>query len=359
MAYLYNFGFGQEDERTQAAATQAENGNILCVASAGDLPLSLLALGARSVTAVDFSEPQLHLCRLKSASIQCLEREEAAGLLGFVPASASRRRRWLNECLPLMPPEAAEFWNAHAAAVCKKGAIWCGRHEQFLSRLRLLLRPALGHAFEELAHCTDCGSQTEIFEKRINRIWLRMVFRLAFHPHVFSRRGMDPRSLAHRQSPVSLGDQYWATFRGFCTRTPAAVNPWLQLFLTGRLISLDAAPAYLTPTGFNRVKQTLGFLRLVKNDLLAFVRDQMPADMNKVCLSNLPDWLNAEQFGELISDLARKLAPGSRLVWCYLHANRQLPSSLSRQVLLCEDLGARLHEQDRFPFYHIVPARIA
>jgi S-adenosylmethionine-diacylglycerol 3-amino-3-carboxypropyl transferase len=359
MSFLYNFGFSQEDERTQAAAIQVEDGNVLCIASAGDLPLSLLALGARRIIAVDISEPQLHLCRLKSAAIQSLQREDAAKLIGFVPASATDRKRWLAQCLPLMPSETAEFWNAHAAELCDKGAIANGRYEQFLRKLRILLRPALGRAFKDLVQCTDLRSQKEIFEKRINRPWLRFIFRLVFNPHVYSSRGMDPRSLAHRQSSVPLGDQYWAMLRAFCTHASAAANPWLQLLTLGCLISPDAVPAYLTPTGFERAKQALEFLRWEKSDLLAFVNDQMPADINKVCLSNLPDWLDADRFEELIGKLAGKLAPGSRLVWCYLHAHRHLSRDLSRQVLLNEDLGTRLREQDRFPFYNIVPAQIA
>jgi S-adenosylmethionine-diacylglycerol 3-amino-3-carboxypropyl transferase len=358
MSFLYNFGFGQEDELTQAASIQVENGSVVCIASAGDLPLSLLALGARKIIAVDISEPQLHLCHLKSAAIQSLERGDAAKFLGFAPAGAMERQRWLAQCLPLMPPEAAEFWKTHGATMYCHGPIWCGRYERFLSRLRILLQPALGHAFQELVQCSDCISQKNIFEKRINRAWLRMVFRIAFNPSVFSRRGMDPKSLAQRQSPVPLGDQYWTMLRAFCINTMAADNPWLQLFTLGRLVSPGAAPAYLTPAGFERTKQALKFLRWVKSDVLEFVHSQMPADTNKVCLSNLPDWLNGDQFEELIGALSCKLASGSRLVWCYLHVQRNLPSRLSRQIRIFEDFGACLREQDRFPFYHIVPAQI-
>jgi S-adenosylmethionine:diacylglycerol 3-amino-3-carboxypropyl transferase len=125
----------------------------------------------------------------------------------------------------------------------------------------------------------------------------------------------------------------------------------------GHLVSLDAAPAYLTPMGFERAKQGLKFLQWVKSDMLEFVHSHMPADTNKVCLSNLPDWLNADQFEQLISALSCKLAPGSRLVWCYLHIRRDLPPNLSHQIRI-EDFGAHLREQDRFPFYHIVPAQI-
>jgi S-adenosylmethionine-diacylglycerol 3-amino-3-carboxypropyl transferase len=359
MSFLYNFGFGQEDELTQAASIQVEKGSILCIASAGDLALSLLALGGRKITAVDISEPQLHLCRLKSAAIQRLERADAAKFLGFMPAGARERQHWLAQCLPLMPPETAEFWNAHGAAIYSHGPIWSGRYERFLRRLRIFLKPVLGHAFKELAQCTDSISQNKIFDMQIDRPWLRMVFRFAFTPSVFSRRGMDPKSLAHRQSPVPLGAQYWSMLRAFCTNTSAASNTWLQLFTLGRLVSLDAAPAYLTPGGFERAKQALKFLCWVKSDALEFVHSQMPADTNKVCLSNLPDWLNADQFEELIGALACKLAPGSRLVWCYLHVRRNLTPSLSCRIRIFEDFGAHLREQDRFPFYHIVPAQIA
>ncbi len=169
---------------------------------------------------------------------------------------------------------------------------------------------------------------------------------------------MDPKSLTHRQSPVPLGEQYWAMLRSFFTGTPAAANPWLQLFTVGRLVSLDAAPAYLTQAGFDRAKRTLSAVSWVKGDMLAFVRSGMPADIDKVCLSNLPDWLDATQFEQLMNDLTNTLSPGSRIVWCYLHVHRRLPPNLSGLVTICEDLGARLREEDRFPFYHIVPALI-
>jgi S-adenosylmethionine:diacylglycerol 3-amino-3-carboxypropyl transferase len=335
-----------------------KDGNVLCIASAGDLPLSFVALGARKVIAVDVSENQLHLCHLKSAAIEALDREAALKFMGFLPAKPLERKRWLSLILPLMPPITAEFWTTHSAAMCNRGAIWCGRYERFLTGLRIILKPVLAQAFNELAQCTDCGLQKEIFERRINRAWLRVVFRFAFSPSVFSRYGMDPRSLAHRQSSIPLGDQYWAILRAFCTDTPAAGNPWLQLLTLGRLISSDAAPAYLTPAGFEKTKRGLGFLQWVKGDVRAFVRDQMPLDVNKVCLSNLPDWLDESQFEDLVRQLACRLARGSRFVWCYLHAQRSLPPNLAPQILISEDLGIRLRKQDRFPFYRIVPAHL-
>lgn len=359
MTHLLNFGFSQEDEITEAAALGVEGGIVLSVASAGDTALSLLGLGARQVIAVDISEPQLHLCRLKAAAIECLEREPAAALLGFVVASTANRRRWFTQCKGVLPTTTEEFWRAREGVLCTRGAIWCGRYEQFIRRIQLILRPLLGRSFAKLVHCTTCSEQRELFDYRIGRPWLNAFFRLAFHPHIFSRRGVDPQSLEHRQNAIPLGEQYWENFRSFCVDTPAALNPWLQLHTIGHLVSLDAAPSYLTASGFAKVKQGIGRLRWVKCDLLAYVRDQLPAEVNKVHLSNLPDWFGAADFEEILCELAGKLQPKSRLVWRYMHVNRQLPAQLLRPVRINDDLGSRLREKDRFPFYTIVPAQIA
>jgi S-adenosylmethionine-diacylglycerol 3-amino-3-carboxypropyl transferase len=356
---LFNFGFSQEDEMTEAAALRVEDGVVLSVASAGDTALSLLALGAREVIAVDISEPQLHLCRLKAAAVKCLDREDAAALLGFTDGSTSDRQRWLAECVSDLPSATAEFWRAHEDMLRTRGAIWCGRYEQFIRRMQLIIRPLLGRGFGELVQCTTASEQRKLFDDRIGRPWLNAFFRVAFHPRIFSRFGMDPQSLEHRQTSISLGDQYWAQFRSFCIDTPAPLNPWLQMHTIGRLASLNAVPSYLTSHGFAKAKEGISRLRWVRCDLLAYVRDQLPPQVNKVHLSNLPDWFGAEGFERILYELAGKLEPQSRLVWRYLHVNRPLPGQLSRLVHIDDELGRRLRQKDRFPFYTIVPAQIA
>jgi S-adenosylmethionine-diacylglycerol 3-amino-3-carboxypropyl transferase len=359
MSFLFDFGFSQEDEITASAALDVDGQTVLCIASAGDIPLSLLALGARKIVAVDISEPQLHLCRLKAAAIQCLERDAAAGLLGFTSASESERLRWLGQCIARLPGASAEFWRLHERVLCSRGAIWCGRYEQFIRKLLLIIRPLLGGAFDDLARCSTCAEQQALFDRRIGRAWLRAFFRLAFNPGIFSRYGIDRQSLAHRQSAIPLGEQYWAKLRSFCSDTPAVLNPWLQIHTMGRLLSLDAAPYYLTAEGFAKTRQEMDRLRWVHCDLHAYVRDQLPVETSRVYLSNLPDWSGAADFEQLICDLARKLAPQSRVVWCYLHVNPQLPGCLSGSVSIDDSVVLRRRERDRFPFYTYACARIA
>ena len=77
MRGLYNYGISQEDERTEAAALGLPGGRVLSIASGGDMALSLLALGADNVVAVDIEPAQLHLARLKLSAVLGLERLEA------------------------------------------------------------------------------------------------------------------------------------------------------------------------------------------------------------------------------------------------------------------------------------------
>ena len=154
MTHLYNFGLSQEDERSEAAALAlgAHGGRdrVLSIASAGDMPLSLLALGAESVIAVDVDPRQLHLSRLKVAAVRRLDREEAIRFLGFMPASRQSRRRWLREVLPALPPDARLFWEWHEEDAAG-GAIWAGRYERYISWLMRLVKPLFGfRPFEPL-----------------------------------------------------------------------------------------------------------------------------------------------------------------------------------------------------------------
>jgi len=99
MSHLFDFGFSQEDELSVSTALEINGETVLCIASAGDIPLSLLALGAGKIIAVDISEPQIHLCCLKAAAIQCLEREAQLACWAL-RTHAGERQRWFAQCRP-------------------------------------------------------------------------------------------------------------------------------------------------------------------------------------------------------------------------------------------------------------------
>lgn len=362
MTHLYNFGLSQEDERTEAAALALGTGGgrdrVLSVASAGDMPLSLLALGAGSVIAVDVDARQLHLSRLKAAAVQRLDREEAIRFLGFLPASRRSRRGWLHEVLPALPPDARLFWEWHEEDAAG-GAIWAGRYERYIRWLMLLVKPIVGfRLFEPLFECGTLQEQRETFARIFDRPKYRTIFRLAFHPRIYSRRGIDPRSLQFRSTEQSLGDQFFERFRTLCTATPARENHQLQLTALGRVLSTDAVPEYLTSRGFATVRARADRISFHQDDLLAFLELAPRGAFDRAHLSNVADWLPQARFEQAMRLLYARMATPARLVWRYIHVDRALPDDLEGKIRIDRALGERLGEHDRFPFYGIVPARI-
>jgi S-adenosylmethionine-diacylglycerol 3-amino-3-carboxypropyl transferase len=358
MRSLYNFGISQEDERTEARALELGPGDrVLSIASAGDMPLSLLALGAARVDAVDLDRAQLHLLALKRAAVLTLDREQAAAFLGFLPAPPSARRSWLLVVEAALERSELAFWRAHREAVLA-GAIWQGRFERYVRRLASVLAPILGPASRELLGCRSLEEQAAFFRRRFDRPLYRAIFRIAFHPTLFARRGMDPRSLAHRSRGGSLGDQYFASFRSLCTATPASENYLLQLMLLGRIVSLAAAPAYLSEEGAARLRARRARLVLHHADLLSYLRALPVQGFDKAHLSNLPDWLTQPAFDAVMQLLVEKAARPARLVWRHLHVDRPLPRALAGRLAIERTLGAELRGQDRFPFYGVSCAAI-
>jgi S-adenosylmethionine-diacylglycerol 3-amino-3-carboxypropyl transferase len=357
MKPLYNFGLSQEDERTEAAGLGLPGGRLLTVASAGDMPLSLLALGADRVTAVDIDHAQLHLLRLKLGAVSTLERHEAIAFLGYRRAAPERRLSWLPHVLTAVPPDAATFWRSYPQSI-ERGAVWAGRYERFVRRAVRILDPIVGRRFRALFECRSLEEQEEFFDRRIDGPLLRGAFRLAFHPRVFARRGMDPSSLQHRDRSRSLGAQYFHWFRALCTATPVEENHLLQLHLRGRVLHDGAVPAYLSAEGYRTVRERARQLHVVQADFPTFLRQSAPGSLDGVHLSNLPDWLNSDQFDDVMRSLVTLATQPTRAVWRFLHVDRPLPADVRGRILVDREWGQRLRGADRFPLYTIVPACI-
>lgn len=358
MKPLVDFGLSQEDERTEAAALALPGGRVLSIASAGDMALSLLALGAESVVAVDVALPQLHLGELKRAAVLALSREEAIRFLGFLPAAPAQGRAWMPAVLAVLPPASRTFWS-EASRRAPHGAIWAGRYERYVGVLRALLRPVAGWRFRALLACETVEEQAAVFGRVLDRPLLRAAFAVAFHPRLYVRRGMDPRGLQHRDPGQSLGAQYFHWFRQTCTATPVRENHLLQLHLLGRVREAAAVPAYLTEAGVRAVRERPDAVSFVHASLLDYLAGAPRGRFDRFHLSNVPDWLPFEAFERLLSLIGEKAAPPARLIWRSLHRDYRVPARLRSVITTDPVLGEALRSRDRFPVYRVVPAQVA
>jgi len=353
----YNFGMSQEDERTEAAALGLPGGRVLSIASAGDMALSLLSLGAEEIVAVDVDPAQLCLAELKRAAVLSLARGEAIRFLGFLPASRAQRKQWLIRVLPVLPHSAKNFWSLHPEAALN-GAIWAGRYERYVRMVGAWLNPILGGRFRALFRCATLAEQRAVFEKHFNRPLLRATFRAVFSPRLFARRGMDPRSLQYHDSGRSVGDQYFAQFEAMCTATSARENFLLQLHLLGRVHDVQTVPAYLTERGAEAVRRRPSAVTFIHASMLDHLETAPVGRFDRFHLSNLPDWEAPAAFDRLLRTVASRAARPTRMVWRYLHRNHTPARDLQQRMLIDSTFSESLRGRDRFPVYGIVAARM-
>jgi S-adenosylmethionine-diacylglycerol 3-amino-3-carboxypropyl transferase len=360
MSVPYNFGQSQEDERTEVNALQLNaDDHVISIASAGDMPLSLAAMGTQKVTAVDIDPAQLALTRLKLAAVRQLSRDEAIGFLGYFPMDKRQRKKLYTNVRAALLPNDHAFWDRNGSAI-NKGVIWAGRFERYLRYLRFVVVGVLGR--RNIAALFECGTieeQQVLFDRSIGRPIVRRIFRFAFNPKRFSGRGMDPRSLAHRNSEVSLGDQYFAWFRSFCTSNLASENYFLQLSLLGRVLDTNNVPAYLSLEGYEMLRSRKNSVVLYQGDIVQYLKEIPPASFEKSHLSNICDWMEQDSFENVMQLMVSKSSPKARIVWRFLHVDRSLPSELESRIIEEREFGKTLRKNDRYPFYTIVPAQIS
>ncbi|MDX1585612.1 MAG: DUF3419 family protein [Balneolaceae bacterium] len=356
--YLYDFGVAQDDPQSELKALDPVAGDrILCIASAGEVPLELLVNtdASISIDAVDIDTKQLYLSNLKLMAAACLEEWDAARFLGFLPATLKDRVKWFDLFEACLPENESQFWKENFE-IFGKGPIHLGRYETYIAHFAPLGRWLLGgkRKLMGLFKSADIEEQKSYFDKNFRTGLLKKLFRLMFHPRLYRNRGISEQGLLHSENQ-QIGMVFYNKFRDFCTATPARKNWILQFVLFDRVIFTGALPSYLQPEGRARLKEESNRLNLVEKSYTDILLDKEHGYYNKFALSNVSDWLNTEDFTDLLQIILEKSGRDAKGLIRYIYtADIQIPG-LADRLGFDRKKGASLLKQDRFPFYKLIP----
>ncbi len=353
----YNFGLSQEDVVTEIKGLDLTNGDsLLCIAGGGEIPLTIAGLYDVNIVAVDYSENQLRLCRLKQVAANRLEPTRAAGFLGYIHEQGIQREHiFLKEISPFLEKDDVGFW-MNSIEIIRMGVIHAGKFEQFIAKASLPARWVIGK--KNLGRLFDCHSIPEqeiLFDRHIAGLLLKLIFVTAFHPRIYKNRGIDAAGMQHRKTE-NIGNFFFNRFRSFCCSTPARENFLLQYVFFRRAIFPEALPAYLknpTHAVFLRNNHRISFVR---STLEKFLAEARPGQFNKILLSNVSDWMPFAMMEQVFGQLQEKTTPGARMVFRHIYAE---PPIGEAALFLKKDyqLGNELIKTDRFPFSSVVPIR--
>lgn len=334
-----------EDADVLAEALAVRPGaRVLSIASAGDNALALLADDPAEVVAVDLSVAQLHAVALRVAAFRTLDHAEGLELLGS--RSSTRRGDLYRRARLALDADARGFWDARPADIAA-GAAWGGRFERYFARFRRVVLP-LTQTPARVRTLLAGGGTPDTRRAWYDRVWdgwrWRALFRVAASRAVLGR-ARDPRFFDHVEGRVA--DRIAGRIREAVTATDPASNPYLHAVLTGTHGA--ALPRYLRPEHFETIRDRLDRLTLRHAALEHVLQEGAPFDA--VNLSDLFEYLSPAESDALFARLADATTPGARLAYWNLLADRRPGPALTDRLRPLADLAARLHAQDKAPFY--------
>jgi S-adenosylmethionine-diacylglycerol 3-amino-3-carboxypropyl transferase len=323
----------------------------LSIASAGDNTLSLLTRDPARVVAVDLSPAQIGCLELRVAAYRHLEHPELLALLGAAPdgtGDPAARAALYARLRPHLTPATRAAWDARPEAVAL-GFGACGRFESYFSLFRRRLLPLIHplHRREDLFAPRSEAERAEFYRRRWdNRRW-RWLFHLFFSRRVMGRLGRDPRFFRYVEVPVA--ERLLERTRHALTALDPRQNPYLQWIVLGRFTT--GLPHALRPENFAAIRANLDRLSWQVGPLEAYLEQAGPRSVDRFNLSDIFEYMSAENSEALLARLARAGRPGGRLAYWNMLVPRARPPSLADRLHPRPERAAALHRQDKAFFY--------
>lgn len=318
--------------------------DVLSVASAGDNSFALAIAGARSVTCVDLSLPQLALVELKLAAVRELPVQSVRSFLGL--GHFGRRVWFYHHLRPLLSERARAYWDRHEEQI-RAGLLDQGRFERYLATFRGRLLPLVHgrDVVEGLLACRSIEEQRAFFETRWDSWRWRALFRVFFSRAVMARLGRSPEQFAQVEGTVA--DRFLERARHALTELPVADNFFVQWMLTGAWLDLERAHPYLSTEGHARLRAAADRIRLVHAPLEEVLETAEPGAFSAFNCSNVFEYVPAGHHARMLEGIVRAGRPGARVAYWNLLVDRHRPDAMAARLVRDEEAARRLLARDR------------
>lgn len=336
-----------EDADILLEALAVQPGDVcLSIGSAGDNALSLLTCRPERVIVIDLNPSQLACLELRVAAYRELDHPGLLELMGSRPSQ--RRVQLYQRCRSQLSPRVRGFWDARGAEIAQ-GIGGAGKFERYFATFRNRVLP-LVHSRRKVARLLRGGSRQER-EDFYNQEWdtwrWQLMFRLFFSRFVMGRMGRDPSFFRYVEG--SVADRILTRARHALTALNPAENPYLQWILTGE--HPVALPFALRPENFPLIRDHLDRLEWRCEPLEGYLDSLKPGTFGAFNLSDIFEYISAENYHRLLEQLIRAGRPGARLAYWNTLADRHRPDFMADRLRSLDDLSRSLHARDKAFFY--------
>jgi S-adenosylmethionine-diacylglycerol 3-amino-3-carboxypropyl transferase len=336
-----------EDADVLLEALDVRPGDVcLSIASAGDNALALLAKGPRRVIALDLNPAQLACVELRVAAYRELQHPELLELIGSVPSG--RRAELYRRCRPHLSAAVRDFWDRQPAEI-DAGIGGAGKFERYFGLFRHRLLPLVHGRRTVLDLLTPrTPEERRRFYARVWDTWRwRLIFQVFFSRTVMGRMGRDPAFFDYVEG--SVAKRILGRARHALTELDPSANPYLQWILQGR--HGGALPFALREESFAAIRANLDRFEWHCRSVEDFLEAHPDLAVDRYNLSDIFEYMSAENYQALLEKLLTRGRPGGRLAYWNMLVPRSRPESLAGRLRPLPELAERLHRQDKAFFY--------
>jgi S-adenosylmethionine:diacylglycerol 3-amino-3-carboxypropyl transferase len=346
-----------EDYRTELAALQhIDRGaplRALMVASSGENVLSLLTLAmVASVDAVDLNPAQIYLCELRRTALESLARDEQLRLFGAHPSfpragDVADRLALFDRIHPHLPDDARGYWEARRDQEIAFGVQHVGRNDIAMHDICARLRAA---GFDPLGRALDAANLPA---------WKAVYIDLMTADYIRQLFGLPSESLAARIASIAgyIGECHFRALQ----QPHAARNPYVTTVFAGAYATMageDGLPLYLQQEGQAALKRlgTHERLRLHPGNMLEQMAPLANAygSFDLISISNIADWMTAEQFSAMVVNARAYLAPGGALLARTATGSAMIVDVMGQHMLMDRAFNDELLLVERGPWFRTI-----
>lgn len=234
-----------------------EMGEVLSVASGLDNSLGFLAQDNLKVHAFDFNPSQVYLGQLKIEAIRTFEWEEMLQFLGIeageATSGAEKRVALYQRIANNLPADAKQYFDEHLFLI-EEGLVNCGRFEQYFHIFRKKVFPLTSgdKNIRKFAMAETIEEQRKIYDKKINTIRFKLMFKVFFSKTLMGALGRDKAFFKYSKEslPELLKTRVDTGFYN-CLNCK---NPYYGYVLTN---SYPELPFYLQKENFYKIKKNI------------------------------------------------------------------------------------------------------
>jgi len=328
------------------AAPQKENLNILSISSAGDNALSLLSMPGAKVSAVDMSEPQNNLLKLKKTAISHISHSEYLTLFGYKEETESSRLQIYDRIKYGLDPISRKYWDAHQDLI-KSGIIHSGRLESYFNKFQ---ENGINNLFskQELALLLTNDNlfvQQKFIQEKTPQ--LEEFISSFFNKKSFSEEGRSEAQYKYVEKNVSIESHLIKRTFQALQKHLISENSYLH-YIFAKSFSDNNLPDHLQPKNFERIQKNINNLNIVTSDLETLISHQSQ-NFDFFNLSDVFEYVSEKHFEQMLTLFYKKSSTQAKLCYWNLFVDR-LPSSASSWTHN-KSLSESLHKKDRVWFY--------